>query len=164
MHYKIESGSELYERMMQLQEECKEANKVCQDYVNKTYGDETKWASDNYCIGGGLKAVQLDEKPEGYKSVGDSWQHLFQPYARNKKAWKEWDALPKVKQDELKSLLNYGNYSGAKQGGFMMSTLPNVYWKEDFILVKCAEFATSYEPVEGMTEILASEFNELNKD
>lgn len=163
MNYKVNKGTELFDKLKAIEQRVKECNQAAKQWVENNFDEGTKYAQSGYLLAGGLAGVKLDEKPKGYKSVGPSWRNLYAPYARNKKVSQEWAELPTMKKKEIKDVLNYSGYTGVRGDTMVLNEMPGLFFYDDVILIEASEYATSYKPVEGMVEILRSEF-ELIKE
>jgi hypothetical protein len=166
MKYKILPGTPLFDSIQELKRFGIEADKSAEKWIIDFFGEFKKYVMPYGNTWGGISAVVLDQKPEGWRIHGDKWNSCFAPKAVNKKIWAEWAALPCVKDSEIKTLLNYGTYSGVKSGGGMgiiWSTMPGLVIANDYVLVEASEIAKAYTPVDGMVEILGSEFLELSR-
>ncbi len=161
MKYKILPGCELFDKIQEINTRRIAASMSAKSWITNHFGESKPYSKPDWSMGGGISDIQLNHKPEGWKQVGDKWQSFFTPKANQKKILDEWRALPVVRNDEIKTLLNYGNYYGAKNGGLVWNTMPGLLITKDVILVDCSEVATDYIPVEGMEEILVSEFNRI---
>lgn len=166
MKYKVLPESSLFSDIQELRRRGIESDKAAEKWIIDFFGEFKKYVMPCGNIWGGIEAVELPRKPDGWKVYGDSWSGCFAPKAVNKKIWREWRELPRVRTGEMKALLNYGNYSGPNpNGGFglVWSSFPGLTISDSIILVETSEVAKAYVPVEGMVEILGSEFLELQK-
>ena len=161
MKFKILPGSKLFDDLQELVKRGRECNTASKAWIDQNFPECKRHCSPYNCIFGGISALELDHKPTGWMVYGKAWQGLYTPKASQKKLWAEWAKLPVVKEIELKDLLGYGNYSGAKDGGIAWSTMPAFVPTPDFILIQTSEVATTYVPKPGMIEILESEYNAL---
>lgn len=162
MNFKIIPGSQLFDDCHQLYTKGKECRSKAIKWIENYFGEKKRYSIPIHSLWGGLSGVELDQKPEGWKKVGKSYQKLFAPKVNNKAIQKEWDELPFVKKSEIKELLNYGNYSGMSDGVLVWNNLPEIIFSDNLILIKTSSVAKSYTPVSGMVEILGSEYNSLN--
>lgn len=126
----------------------------------KAKGFSGKFATDSNSLVSCVGVEILYGKPEGWRSVGASWQKLYWPKADNKnKALRdELNALPKISNDVLNKALNFSFCTGPN---LEIYRRPGVAWHmgKKYILVDTDN--APYEPVEGMQEILDSEYKKL---
>ena len=105
-----------------------------------------------------LDAVKFEDKPDGWRSVGPSWQRFYQPKASNKKAWAAIKELPFVSIEELNILVGYDQFVGRD---LCIAHRPGIHFGKDEILLEVAEEMDWYKPVDSMLEITVSEYNDL---
>lgn len=160
MHYKIVKGTPLFKSLDDLRQRMADCNKVAAKLAKKLGGKA--WVYDRYYLGGGLSAVEFDEKPAGWKMVGRPWQNLYMPLANKKILWDEISALPTIEKDEMQALLHYKSQSFEDSGNIVWSDLPGIYFRKNAVLIEIRAEA-SYKPVAGMKEILHSEFIKMEK-
>jgi hypothetical protein len=155
MKFKILPGCELFDKLQDINNGVIAARAAIADTL-KARGFSGKFATDkDYLIS--CNAVEiLGEKPDGWRSVGASWQKFFWPKATNKSMLKELNALPAISNDVLNNLLNFSFRSGP---GLEIYYRPGVAWHKEYVLVNTDR--APYEPVEGMVEILESEYEKL---
>lgn len=162
MKFKIEKGCVLYSKMTALQKKIDAANAEAVAFI-KAKGWTGKHYKRQYVLAGGIGAVEFDEKPDGWKTVGAKWQRLYYPKVKgNKELLKEMAALPVVKNDELKEILEYKTAGYVKNGGLVIFTRPSIEWKEEIILLEFPD-EINYEPPFGMVEILSSEYKKIKE-
>lgn len=138
-----------------------EANNVAIELA-KSFGSN-KVAKTGRNLGGGIDAIEFEEKPENWKSVGEKWQNLFFPKSckENKAILEKINALPIVKKSELNEIVGFKapqTVSSANGIGWV-ETVGLVVGKED-ILLSITE-GVKFEPNQDMKEILNSEFEQL---
>lgn len=163
MYYKILPESALFKKMWEVFERGKAADKAAKKWIKNQFGEFKSYAPKRNAVWGGIDAIQFESKPEGWKQVGKKYQQLYYPTVRLKKLINELEDLPAVQNKEIKDLLNYGNYSGAAGGGLVWNSMPGIIISKDYILIAASEVADDYKPVDGMTEILFSEYHQLRK-
>ena len=163
MKYKItpESNKDLFDKITALFKRGEECNKAANDWIINHFGEFKPYAIPYSSMFGGILAVRLDKKPDGWRVEGKDWQNLFAPKANNKKVLAELKQLPMVKSDELKELLSYKNYSGPSSNrfGFTMNSRPGVIVEDEYILL---DASNQWKPIAGVVEILESEYNMLS--
>lgn len=161
MKYKILPNTHLFQALTEIRQRGLQADNAAIEWVTNYFGENKPRVSPNHAAWGGLVAIELDHKPDGWKRVGQDWQRLYAPKATQKQIYKEWDALPVVTNNEVKDMLNYGSYVGMKDGRLTSNTMPGLVFSDDYILIETSCLALTYVPVDGMIEILESEFNAL---
>ena len=164
MKYKItpESNKDLFDKLTEIFERGKTCDQAADQWIIKEFGEYKNHGSPHSALFGGVVFVELKEKPEGWKVEGKDWQRFYSPLAKNKRVWAELSRLPKVLNSELKELLEYGNYTDTAQNGFgfTMSTRPGITICKEFCLIDASK---KYQPLEGMIEIIESEFDRLSE-
>ena len=163
MKYKILKGTELFKKLADLRKRMNEVQKQAKDLAIELGG--TAAATSGRNLAGGIDAVEFDKKPDGWRSVGNSWQNLYYPKAdkKNKEIHDKINALPILKFEELNNAVGFSaNQSVCNSNGFAFIKTVGMQWHKDFILMETAE-GTKYTPVDGVQEILGSEFEELSK-
>jgi hypothetical protein len=100
-------------------------------------------------------AIQFDTKPEGWKSVGQPYQRLYTPIAKQKELWDRIKALPTVSINELNTILGFERFVGiTDDGGMVAFRAPGMHWVDSAFLI---EVPTNSDFV----EILESEYQRL---
>jgi len=154
MYYKLEPGNETYEKLKDTVEKCKaidaEAKEVAKELGFSAHGKQLG------VMAGGISCMESAEKPEGYKTVGKAWQNLIYPKASQKEALEKINALPVMTYDEFNDSI-----------GFRMQFIGLTQYKsfgvmklDGMFIIEVAD-ACTYNPAEGMVEILASEYKSL---
>lgn len=161
MKFKVIKGTSLFNDLTQLN---KKMNKVraAAYKVAKSFNGTGRYATSGNTLAGGIDAIEFNEKPEGWKSVGNSWQNFYYPKVTNKEANKAICTLPYLSFDEINNLLNFKSNAYTTNEGIVWIKCPEVYWFPTYILISLPD-KVKYTPVDGMVEILGSEFNVLNK-
>lgn len=161
MKYKILKGTDLFNKLTDLNKRMKKVKKAATDLAASLGGG--KVATTNRYLAGGIDAIEFKEKPEGWRSVGNSWEGLYYPKAVNKSILKQISELPVIKIDELNDIVGFRSgqtkFSG---GGFVWIKSVGMQWHKDFILMETAD-GTEYTPLPDVIEILGSEYDELSK-
>lgn len=159
MNYVIKKGSELYEKLIAIQKRAKDArDKALQ--LAKDFGGKEAYTNGRH-FSGGLDAVEFDTPPEGWRSVGKKWLKLYYPKSVNKEALSKIADLPVVEIDEVNAILSFQGGQVVSAGdGLAFVKMPHVYFRKDCILIKVTS-GVKYKPVQGMEEILESEFQKL---
>ena len=155
-YYKVVPETKLYVQLTHLYTMMKEADEKARKVVD-SFGKDLRYCSHQQGIAGGISAIECNEKPEGWKSVGDSWQHLYYPKVKEKKLIKEFESLPVIKQSTLNDIIGFTPQTVSNGSGLAFVLIPHVIWGENNIYLSFRE-GVKYTPHEDMVEILASEF------
>lgn len=160
MKYKVLKTSPLGKKLLALQKEmtaaAKQADKLAKELGAKKYCRATG------AVAGGISAIELEEKPAGWKKVSDKWQNLYMPMRNQKELWDKINALPLVEYEAINSILKFKKQTYCKGHGIYHVNCPGVLWRKSCILIEVNE-ELKYKPVVGMKEITVSEFVKLEK-
>lgn len=158
MRYKIALGSELYSKLDALKSRLLEVGNAAQTLAEE-YGFK-EYVADQNSLRGGIAAFRIagEVDKKEWSRVGKKYQRLYFPkHTKNNKGLRlKLLALPTMSYEELNVILNFS--PGCKEG-FTWYSCPLVYYKEEYILVNVGN--QTYVPVEGMTEIMDSEYFSL---
>jgi len=80
MKFKILKGTKTFDDLSALWKRMDKARLEAKKLA-KSLGAENFATSGSHGIAGGIEGMEFPEKPEGWKSVGDSWQSLYMPKA-----------------------------------------------------------------------------------
>lgn len=160
MKFKVEKGSNLHDQLTAIWAESARCNKAAQELADELGAKGI--ATMGRDIAGGIDAFQFDEKPEGWKVMGEKWQNLYFPKANLKDIRQRIADLPVVKKQQVADILKFSRQAVAVDGGFCMVGLPTITKSGEVFLMDILEKVV-WDPVPGAIEILASEFNELKK-
>lgn len=154
MYYKLEPGSETYEKVKETLEKCDSFNDQAQAVV-KELGFE-KYGQSKRGVAGGISCLESKQKPEGYVTIGKKWQNLVYPKANNKAALKKIESLPVMTFEE------FGKPIGFKPQikGLVHHRACGVEKVGEIYLIEVDD-RCDYAPAEGMVEILTSEYKKL---
>jgi len=172
-YYKIEKGTELFEKMDSFHDRIKEVKKPARELLESIPNADSETYYMDAEIAGGIRYVRFphDKVPKDWcvsKSMQRSKAGVFCYPHGNRKSTKEIRLkiknLPRLNYPDLTSIFGYKalNYKSNH-----WSFCPGINWTKDFILINVQdveEGRVGYTPVEGMTEILASEYMKLKKD
>jgi hypothetical protein len=161
MKYKILKGTELFKNLTAFKKKMADVRKQAMDLAIELGGVSS--ASNGRYLAGGIDAVEFKEKPEGWRSVGNSWQNLYYPKAdkKNKEIHNKIQALPRLDFDELNALVGFTGQFCSDERGIAHVKSVSIKWHKDFILMETAE-GTEYTPVKDVIEILGSEYDTLS--
>lgn len=157
MKYKVKQESELHIQFEKMSDRMIECNKQAFDLA-KSLGFDALGVK-KWCVAGGVSCFKYDgpKPPEGYKRVGKDHQNICYPKANNKDVLQKILELPLVTNGEYNGLINFipqfnGNYYISR---YSLSFVNGIY------LIDTGE--VEYTPVDGMEEILESEYKRLKE-
>lgn len=156
MKFKILKGTELFSTLQDVQNGLIAGQAAISDEL-KQMGFTGQFASGSSSYLLSCDAVEIKgDKPDGWKVVGEKWQSLYYPKQTNKAALKKINAMPQIKVDALNKPLNF---SFSVTVNLEIYHRPGFAFHKDYILIETGN--ATYKPVEGMIEILESEYNSL---
>ena len=152
MFFKVEKGVALWDNLEALMNKIISVRDQAKELVNEL--GFTEYGSAHFVVAGGISFVYSpDRKPDGYRSIGKSWQQFYFPKAVNKDICKKIADLPVIKYNEYNDVINFKDqFVGLTH--IMSYGLKKV---GDIFLIDVSDQA-KYTPVEGMVEILSSEY------
>lgn len=156
MKYIIRKGVPLFDRLQLLYQKMKEANAATRDFLSR-FGKEVEYYPAPHCLAGGVQSICFPHNPNS-----ELWKRGAGGYIPKKNAKDlqfEFYDLPVVKNNELNSLVGFKNMSWA---GKRVWFRPAWTVGDDYHLID-VNSDIDYTPVEGMEEILESEFKALKK-
>ncbi len=160
MKVKIEIGSPLYSKLIQLQEDMQAAKDVACELFNSVIitidrPDATEWHQSGMVLTGGISAFVL----KGGKPT--NWKNAFIPHEKdcympanrtvNKELIKKIDHLPKIHYKSLNSLIGYKSIWGH----------PGFAFLDNMVLLDCPTKNMPDTLPDGAIEILESEYYKL---
>lgn len=160
MKYKVLKTSPLGRKLMELQGEMNEVGSIADKLVKELGGK--KYCRNRHALYGGISAIEFNEKPSGWITIGKKWQGLYMPNAKQKAIWEKINSLPLIKHESLNSILKFNKQSYCSHGRMYYVNCPGVLFRKLCILIEVNE-ELKYKPVPGMKEITVSEFNKLSK-
>jgi hypothetical protein len=156
MKYIIKLGSDLFNKLKELQAKMKEANEARMNFLQR-FADEIEYYPKHHILAGGVEAICFNQNPDPklWKKFG---KDAFAPKKSAKNLYEEMVSLPVVTNKELNDLI------GFKKAWLDHRVIfrPAVTFEDDYVLVS-VDTEINYTPVEGMEEILDSEYKELMK-
>lgn len=155
MKYIIKPGSKLYNKLERLKFKMKKANDAQYKFLSK-FGREGGFYVPLHTIAGGVEAICFEENPD--PKLWKKFRNGYSPKKSAKKLLEEFNSLPVVKNEELNNIINFKRASFERQVIFR----PEFCMKDDYFLISINS-EINYTPVEGMEEILDSEYKELAK-
>jgi len=154
-YYKILKGTDLFNKL----NDFKKRGDVAREAANKL-AKELGSNEDAYTTGGdigGIDALHFDEKPQGWRSVGNKWQSLYYPKADQKELHEKINALPIVKREELNEIVGF---SGMQIADMAIIKSVGMAWHKDYCVMEVAA-GCRYTPPKDAIEILHSEYDKL---
>lgn len=159
MKFKILKSSPLFKQLKDVEEKCREVNRVAGKLAKKHGAKE--WVSSGRNLAGGLAGFQFDKKPENWKQVyKEHFENCYYPKSckANKELLEEISKLPIVNAEVVNKILGFKfQFVGLK-----VCYQPGIQWNKNYILVDIHEGA-KYKSKKGMKEITYSEYEKLKK-
>lgn len=174
MKFKVLKGTDLFAKLSDIKNQMLLADQEALELMNsiKLEGIVLEgYSRPSHGIAGGIRAfccdryLRKENLPSGWMLMERSLSKWIFPKSgdkNNKDLLERIKKLPIVSSNELKELLNYGNYAFAVHNGMGISTVPGVQWGDKYILLSTPD-GIDYKPVKDMVEILVSEFDKLSK-
>jgi len=159
MKFKVSKGTKLYEKFMVLRAKISLVNRESLELVESLGAN--KFCKKLNIAYGGIGAIQFEEKPRGWKMVGEQYDNLYYPKATEKELNIKFNALPTISFDEINELVKFhAPQTISTDGGLQWIDCIGLFWGNDCILISVTEGA-KYEPIEDVVEILESEYKTL---
>lgn len=156
MKFRVKKESEEYNELNKLFGRIKEVREETSKLADEL--GFKKYANHPYYLAGGIGAVHFDEKPEGWKMVGNPWQNLYYPkkIKANKELLERIESLPTVPRDSFKSILNFKSIFGCP--GFELHDDEIIITAQEEWILTGVSFDRPWEPPTGLEEITTSEY------
>jgi hypothetical protein len=171
MKYKVLEGTPLYQILSNVQKKMENAANLSKAIVKEVGAED--YARASHKIAGGIRAFKFkecicknSEKP-GWKKMESGCTFWLMPLAKeksNKDLLKRIDALPTIGIEQINLPLNFNGGAVSSDGGIAWVSTPAVVFpdkKQKIFLIEIHPEFKDYKPVDGMIEILESEFNKL---
>ena len=159
MKFKVSKGTNLYEKFMVLGAKISLVNNESRELVESL--GAKKFCKKQNIAYGGIGAIQFEEKPRGWKMVGEQGQNLYYPKATEKELNIKFNALPTISFDEINEMVKFhAPQTICSDRGLQWISCFGLFWGDDCILIDISEGA-KYEPIEDVIEILESEYKTL---
>lgn len=156
MKFKILPGCDLFDSFCEKLELGRQYSKLAQQWAEAQ--GATEWAEPHSAFKGGVAGLVFAKKPNGWTPIDVG---IFRPRLGST-LYKEMTALPFVSAATINEIVGYTPRSVEASGGkFMRMYYPGVKVLDDCILLSFKDYVTYYKPVEGMIEILESEYHAL---
>lgn len=154
-YYKILKGTDLFNKLTDFKKRGDKAREAANKLAKELGSDHDAYTSSGDL--GGIDALHFEEKPEGWRVVGNRWQSLYYPKADQKELHKKIAALPIVKRSELNDIVGF---SGLQMVGMAIIKSVGMAWHNDYCVMEVAA-GCKYTPPKDATEILHSEYEKL---
>lgn len=157
MYIKITENSETAISLFELKKKIdtcnNEADRVCKELGGESFATSS-WS--NYIAGDidGIHFPNGNPNKEQWKAVGDSWQRLFYPKAKNKSDQQKISAVPRIKRDELNKIVGWPD--GLQMVGLSVYHGPGVDFEH--LLLEIPAGLKTFSLNADMTEIKESEY------
>lgn len=167
MKYKVLKGTDLFEKFMEWDRKRTKCNDVALDLVHKIaepFGGSEKGehlGEGHAFDAGGISGIALKEKPANWKAVYTKhYNNIYFPMQRkvNADLLKQINDLPKMPTKERNDIIGFQPHFGDHK--YYRSY--GISFKEECILIDM-DNEVPFTPVEGMVEILESEYVKLYK-
>ena len=170
MKFKVEKGTTLFTQLMNLWNRIQASKKEADELVAKIGAQGFANDDQNY-LAGKIAAFYFESKKrpnENWKALEKGETAWFYPKFSAKQSPEITDlqlqmaAITAIPTSALNELLNTKIGSFANESGIGWFSRPWVAWYNDYILIKTPD-GYKYEPVNGMTEIVDSQFQKLSE-
>ena len=162
MKFKIIKGTETYEKFMVLKSKIDFVNAESVKLV-ESLGAQ-KFCKRSNIAYGGISAIQFEEKPQGWKKVGEDYQNFYFPKATEKVVNKAINELPFVRYDEINEIVGFkAPQTVPCDRGLQWIDCVGLFWGIDCIVIYVTEGA-EYTPTADLVEILDSEYLRLKAE
>jgi len=167
MKFKVDPNSELYQKLIKIENQFQETQKTINAYVKRIGG--TAFSTNNFGhFIGQINGIQFEVIPDKskWKSVGPKHLNLFMPKANQRKLVDEIFSLPTMDKEEYESLFNLYDALVEQGDGLGLFTSPGLKYNRDTktFLLSVPNGVENFTPVDGMIEILESEYKKLLND
>lgn len=157
MKFKVIPGCALFSTLQEINKGMICASAAIKDTLIQK-GFTGNYASSGHSYLVACDAVEiLGPKPDAWKVMGYPYQQLYWPLAKNKKDQEWLRILPRISNDILNLPLDFHFGSGPNLEVYYR---PGVAWHKEYIVIDTGN--ATYTPVEGMIEILESEYQKLH--
>lgn len=170
MHFKVLKGTTLFDELQSVRTEINRVNNEARTLA-KSLGFEELFMRSGVLGGGitGLVPVNGETKPEGWRwAFKDRTSNAIIPNTKNIKSREltaRIKALPVVHYSALNNVLKYDDEISKRPNdrgnGTRFNLCPMVYWGDKVHIIEVPVYSGKYQPVDGMIEILASEYSAI---
>jgi hypothetical protein len=163
MHFVVTSESPLFEKLKELEAQMEHCHEKAKESAQK-YGCTGKFIMNPTAAYGGLFAIALDKKPEGWKeSKSKSGFYMPAMSSLYKKAnypiVREWEMLPELQREDLCKVVGFRS----QFVGMTHYRCPGYSFYETMVHVEIDD-ACDYTPIEGMTEVTTTQLKKMLAD
>jgi DNA-directed RNA polymerase subunit N (RpoN/RPB10) len=160
MYFKIEKGTDTFKKLSELKKQIDSITQQAKDVVTELGGE--RYCHHRYKLAGGISAIEFKKKPDGWKSVGESWQDLHMPLAKNKEACNKVENLPTLDYEVLNKIVGFkGPQTVSSGNGLAFVKTVGLNWCTGKYYLMEVATGCKYKPLSDIVEILESEFLKL---
>lgn len=163
MKFKVVKGSELFDKLTSLKKEMIRCNNAAFNLVKKLGYSRMRGRAG--VLAGGISSIEIKSgQPEGWRKAYSnrvSNEYFPAKIKANKDLLDKINALPILEYDALNDLVDFDWRDCDSR---FISFNPGVYWQQKVILIDISSEYSKYKPVEGMIEILDSEFQKIKNE
>lgn len=162
MRFKVLKGTQLFDELVALSNELSRCRKEALKIMKEVGGTYIRGC--NMVVGGGISAIALPEKPDGWRNAYTDMKGEYMPRndrASGKALADKIKVLPVVEYEVFKKLIKYDYHDHDTN---RISFCPAVTWRPTYILIAISEQYPRYKPVKDMIEITTSEYNKLAEE
>ena len=157
MKFKVNKGTKLFNELIAVLKKMDQCHHAAWEIVEEV--GATSYRGSYWRIGGGITALGFKKQPEGYRKEEGYNSYFPKKIKVNKELLAKIDALPTVTFEDINTPLKF---DFPQHIGNKMVNVPEVLFRKDHVLINVKDECT-YTPVEGMIEILGSEWIALGK-
>ena len=164
MHYKVLKNSGIGEQLTKHQLDKRKAETDIKDYIKEKeeqFGVSIdKFRMGFYSIFGGVSAIKLDMKPEGWKYYGSQRQGFVTPKVGNKEENERLSQLTEISPDQRNNIIGFEQEFLSTNNGIGHLKTYDIKDGGDFHLITTHQ-NSKYTPIKGVEPIDEDEYNSL---
>lgn len=161
MKFKVVKGTETFDKLVAFRAHVDDVKKQAEDVVALLGG--IRYCHKANKLAGGIGAIEFENKPDGYKVVGEKWQGLYYPKVSNKKDCALIEKLPTIEYNELNSIVNFkAPQTISTERGILWVSTVTLTFGDNESLIDVSNGCT-YDPPADVVEILESEYDKIRK-
>lgn len=161
MKYKIEQGTETFAKLEVLHKEMKRVDRAVWKLLKELRANRCVQGT---CLAGGLRAVEMNKKPEGWVHFSKPSLMLFAPKATNKEWLEKFKKLPTVPYSAMNDIVGFkGGNMTADGDGFSIVRCPGIEFGKTVMLLDTGPKSKYVPPNGDIVEILESEYDRLSE-
>ena len=157
-YFKVEKGSETFQKMQHVHEEIKRCNKVSFELAQKLGAKDKSLLRSSSYAAGGIVGFPMDKMPENWKKADKEHYGYYFPKAfkDNKDVLSQIRALPTVARIEIGRTFGFESFL----------SYPGIIWGDQMNLIEVpvGGFSPNYTPMPDMVELNGSEYEILKKE